>query len=225
MDDELRQAWQSQTSPRRLTLDAELVLNEVRRNERQFAAMIYCRDLREVGVALVLIPVWFYLGFKQSLPWSWYVVVPGLIWIAAFMLIDRHRQRPHQSQPGDSLRTSVEKSLAQVEHQIWLLRNVLWWYLLPIVIAVAGFMGAEFWEVELMTRQAAPNGPHPTPAGETGLIVIRAVGFGSVLLGFAVVIILYRWIYRLNQSAVRRKLEPRRDELQSLLASLNLDDE
>jgi hypothetical protein len=49
-------AWQSQPSPQRLTLDAGLVLNEVRRNERQFAATIFRRDVRGKHL-LLLVPV------------------------------------------------------------------------------------------------------------------------------------------------------------------------
>ena len=78
MDDDLKKAWQSQTSPQRLTLDASLVLNEVRRNERQFAATIYSRDVREVGVALLLVPVWIYLGITMKSLWSWYLTIPTL---------------------------------------------------------------------------------------------------------------------------------------------------
>src|SRR4051812_30428014 len=129
MDDELKQAWQ--TSQPRLTLDAALVLNEVRRNEQQFAAMIWCRDLREVGVALVMVPVWILMGIKMKSLWTWYLVIPTLFWIAGFMIVDRKRQRRRQPGTGDTLRSSIERSLAQVEHQIWLLRNIFWWYLLP----------------------------------------------------------------------------------------------
>src|SRR4030095_15622881 len=136
MDDELKSAWQSQASPQRLTLDAGLVLNEVRRNERQFAATIYARDVREVGVALLMMPVWIYCGIRFSHHWSWYLVVPTLLWIAGFMIVDRVRQRRKQPGPGDTLRGSIESSLAQVEHQIWLLRNVFWWYLLPLFAAM-----------------------------------------------------------------------------------------
>jgi hypothetical protein len=199
MDDELKKAWQSQTAQPRLTLDAGLVLNEVRRNERQFAATIFCRDVREVGVALVLVPVWFYLGHKQSLPWSWYAVVPALFWIAGFMMIDRMRQRPHQPKPGDDLRTSIEKSLAQVEHQIWLLRNVLWWYLLPIYAGLLVWPAHHSWD----TRDD----------GWQTLAEFAGITFTfTLVLGF---------IYWLNQYAVRKQLKPRRRELQMLLKSLD----
>src|SRR5215216_17159 len=126
MDDELKRAWQSQTTAPQITLNPELVINEVRRNEQQFAAMIYCRDLREVGVALVMVPVWIYMGVKLSSLWTWYLAIPALFWIAGFMIVDRIRQKPRQSLPGDTLRSSIESSLAQVEHQIWLLRNIFW---------------------------------------------------------------------------------------------------
>lgn len=199
MNDDLKQAWQSQTGSPRLTLDAGLVLNEVRRNERQFAAMIYARDVREVGVALLLVPVWIVMGIKLSSLWTWYLTIPTLLWIAGFMTVDRIRQRRRQPKPGDNLRSSVENSLAQVEHQIWLLRNVLWWYLLPPFIALM------IWITHLAWRS-------------------RDGGLES-LAGFAVaavVIALVDWfIYWLNQHAVRKTLEPRRQELRTLLQSLD----
>src|SRR5678815_3409429 len=145
MDDELKSAWQSQIAPQRLTLDAGLVLNEVRRNEQQFAAMIWCRDLREVCVALVMVPVWIYMGIKMSSLWTWYLTIPTLLWIAGFMIVDRKRQRRRQPAPGDTLRSTVESSLAQVEHQIWLLRNIFWWYLLPPFSAMTVWLAHIVW--------------------------------------------------------------------------------
>jgi hypothetical protein len=199
MDDDLKKAWQSQTPPQRLTLDAELVLNEVRRNERQFAAMIFCRDVREVGVALLMAPVWIVMGIKLSHHWTWYLTIPTLFWIAGFMIVDRMRQRRRQPGPGDTLRGSIESSLAQVEHQIWLLRNIFWWYLLP------PFGAMMIWLAHLVWRSR-----------DGGLEALT--GFGAV----AVFFVLVAWfIYWLNQYAVRKQLEPRRKELQTLLRSLN----
>src|SRR6186713_50367 len=102
MDDELKRAWQSQPAAPRLSLDPELLIKEVRRNEQQFAAMIYCRDLREVGVALIMVPVWIYIGVKMSSLWTWYLEIPALFWVAGFMVLDRIRQRRRQSAPGDT---------------------------------------------------------------------------------------------------------------------------
>jgi len=199
MNDELKEAWQSQAARPRLILDAGLVLNEVRRNERQFAATIYQRDVREVAVALLLVPVWIYMGIKQSLPWSWYLVVPTLLWIAGFMIADRVRQRRRQPEPGDTLRGSIESSLAQVEHQIWLLRNVFWWYLLPPFAAMMIWPAHRTWQ----TR-------------DDGLKSLAE--FAGIALTFALV----GWfIYWLNQFAVRKDLEPRRQELQALLTGLD----
>jgi hypothetical protein len=199
MNDELKEAWQSQASQSRLSLDAGLVLNEVRRNERQFAAAIFCRDVREVGVALLLVPVWIYMGIKTESPWSWYVAVPTLLWIAGFMIADRVRQRRRQPKPGDTLRSSIESSLAQVEHQIWLLRNIFWWYLLPPGAAITIFPAHRAWQ-----------------SRDDGLKSLAE--FVAIALVFALV----GWfVYWLNQHAVRKQLEPRRQELQTLLRSLN----
>jgi hypothetical protein len=175
------------------------VLNEVRRNERQFAATIYCRDVREVAVALLMVPVWIFMGIKLSHHWTWYLVIPTLLWIAGFMIVDRRRQRRKEPAPGDSLRSSIERSLAQVEHQIWLLRNIFWWYLLPPFAAMV------VWPAHLAWKMRSE--------------ILQALGlFLMVNLVFALV---GCFIYWLNQYVVRKQLEPRRNELQALLRSLN----
>jgi hypothetical protein len=190
-------AWQTQ-SRTRLTIDADLLLKEVRRNQRYFIATIFWRDVREVGTALVLAPLWLYLGIKGSFPWTWYLMVAALAWIAGFMLADRMRHKRQSPDPGEPLRHGVESSLAQVEHQIWLLRNVLWWYLLPIALAVLAFFGQVTWQER--------SGGWWTALAAALLVVTAAI----VIVG----------VYWLNQIAVRFELEPRRQELEALLTGL-----
>lgn len=197
--DPLKQAWQTQASHGRLLIDADLLLQEVRRNERHFAAVVFWRDVREVGTALLLVPVWIYMGTRWSLPWTWYLMIPMLLWVAGFMLLDRMRQRRRATESGEPLRERAQSSLAQVEHQIWLLRNVFWWYLLPPSLAMLAFFGQVAWE----TRAAGLT----TALVTGGLILVVAIVYGA--------------IYRLNQHAVRTELEPRRQELLALLASLS----
>jgi hypothetical protein len=196
--DNFKKAWQTQTAQTRLTMDVELLLREVRRNQQYFTAMIFWRDVREVGTCLLMVPLWLYLGVKQASPWTWYLTVPALLWIAGYMLADRMRHKRQPPEPGEPLRQHVESSLAQVEHQIWLLRNVLWWYLLPLAGAMLAFFGEVAWH-------------------------IRAGGWWTALAASEVVVlgvIVFAGVYWLNQYAVRSGLEPRRRELETLLMSL-----
>lgn len=196
--DELQQLWQSQTAGRRLTFDANLLRQQVERNKRGFETMLFWRDAQEIGVSLLMVPFWVWIGWKMELPWTWYLCIPALLWIAGFMIADRLRHRRRRPQAGDPLRDCAEAALAQVEHQIRLLRNVFWWYLLPPMLAMAAFFAHCAWN-------------------------IREAGWRAelILTGAVTVVALVLWgVYWLNRTAVRHELEPRRDELQALLASL-----
>jgi len=199
--DDFQQAWQASASQSRVTIDADLLVKEVRRNQQQFACTILARDIREVGVALILIPVWLYLGSWLSLPWTWYLTIPGLIWIAAFMLVDRRRHSQRPPEPDGPLREQITYSLAQVEHQIWLLRNVLWWYILPIAVPCLAFFVQNAWESYVRGREFVDFVPP---------FLFSATVCGGIMA----------FVYWLNQKAVRSGLEPRRKELETLLSSL-----
>lgn len=201
LPDDFQKAWQSQASQPRVTIAADLLRSEVERNQQSFRTMIRLRDIREVGVSLLLIPVWFFLGAWLELPWTWYLCVPAFIWIAAFMLIDRARHAAPPNTPGEPLVRGVQTSLVEVEHQIKLLRNVQWWYLLPSALPMLAFFGQVTWR-----------------ASQSWLEAI-AVGSGF----FALVAGVDAFLYWVNQVAVRKELQPRREELLKLLANLRED--
>jgi CubicO group peptidase (beta-lactamase class C family) len=197
--DELQQVWQSQMTGRRVNIDADVLLREIQRNKEDFEATVLRRDFLEVGVALILVPAWIWIGRNDDLPWTWYLCVPTLLWIAVFMVVNRLRQRRKEPKPGEPLRDCVESSLAQVEHQIRLLRSILWWYILPPSVAI----GAFFVQCGWMARD-------------------KGWRVGLTMAGVVTFVALVDWgIYWLNQTAVRNELEPRRRELQALLASLD----
>lgn len=200
--DPLQETWQSQATHNAARWTSEHLLQEVRRNEHWFAAMIWWRDAREIGVSLVLIPIWVALGKAGALPWTWYLTIPALVWIAGFMALDRVRQRRRQPDPSEPLERCLRSSLAQVDHQIWLLKNVFWWYLLPIAVSTLAFIGQVTWR------------------DRTGGVLLWLSACGAA----AVVGVVFFAIFRLNQAAVRTTLEPRRGELSALLASLGADE-
>ena len=197
--DEFQTAWKSHLSQTRVTVDADLLRNEVQVEQQNFRAMIFGRDSTEVGLALVMIPCWIVMGVMGSLPWTWYLSIPALIWMAGFMLVYRKRHQQPPSQPDDSLAVCVQHSLTEQEDQIWLLRNVFWWYLLPPGIAVLAFFAQVSWQ----SRSAG---------------TLEALIFFAGLSTFEIVLTVF--IYYLNQYAVRTQLEPKRDALLALLNSL-----
>ena len=131
-----------------------------------------------------MLPLWFFLGHWLSLPWTWYLGVPAITWVILFILVDRIRHKQQPSEPGEPLLDCVKHSLTQVEHQIWLLRNVFWWYLLPFTIAILAFFAQTAW--------------------------LDHTGFWPVTVAFApwvlFLLVLYGFVYYVNQRAVRRSL-------------------
>ena len=126
-----------------------------------------------------MLPLWFYLGYTLSLPWSWYLSVPAMIWVGGFILVDRKRHPQKPGEPGKPLLESVKESLTQVEHQIWLLRNVFWWYLLPFTISGLAFFAHVAWSSRSLGGLAAL------------IFFVILVGFSFALDSF---------IYYLNQA-------------------------
>ncbi|EGF27857.1 hypothetical protein [Rhodopirellula baltica] len=200
--DKFRQAWKADASQLKVTIDIELLTQQVQQSDDQFRTMIFWRDVREVGVSLLLIPVWLVLGIGFSLPWSWWLTVPVLLWIAGFMLIDRKRHPKASSDPGQPLLFYTKESLTQVEHQIWLLRNVFWWYLLPPTISLMAFFVHLAWNL----------------TGTWWGCILVATPFGVFLF------YTYRKIYRLNQAAVDEQLQPRQEHLRRIVETLESED-
>jgi hypothetical protein len=203
MDPEkLRQAWQSQPGGSRIHIDADVLMREVRRNQQSFRVTIFWRDFREVFVALIALVVVaadvVLRGIRTH--WPWLMLGVGAAWVAGYLLFDRWRHRRNAPHYEGALMSHIEQSLRDVEHQIWLLKNVFWWYLLPI--ALGGLIPTLYYfATDLATRHVwAILGPF-----------VRTIGvFIAIIYG----------VYLLNRYAVRRALEPRRRELLEMRETL-----
>lgn len=200
--EDLQKNWQAQDAGLKLTINVDILLREVRRNQREFEAAIFRRDTVEVmvcGIMTAFFGVWGALWHW----WSFGLLAAGCLFVGAFFVIDRLRERRRQPVRNDTLRASIECSLHQVNHQIWLLKNIFWWYLLPILIGLSCVAGSVVWATRLQGRTAMIS-----------TAAVYLVTYGSV----------YGWVYWLNQRAVRQQLEPRRQELEALRDSLGPSD-
>jgi CubicO group peptidase (beta-lactamase class C family) len=196
--DQYQQAWKSTAGQTKVKIDTELLAKAVQDSHRGFQSTINWRDCREVGVCLLLLIYWVYKGLTTTMPWTWWLTVPALIWVAGYILLDRKRHPQRPSEPGEPLTFYAKEALTQVEHQIWLLRNVFWWYLLPFCISMMAFFIHVSWNISSSGWSFALN-----------------VVFWSLF-----VLVSDGAIYWLNQYAVRKSLEPRRQDLLKLVSSL-----
>jgi CubicO group peptidase (beta-lactamase class C family) len=198
--DRYQKAWQAHSSETRVTVDANLLLKEVQRNQRDFRASVSRQDFALIGISLLLLPIWIYMGVTQASPWTWYLAVPAFLWVIGFLLVFRARYEPAPNAPDEPLLRCVKESLALVKHRIWLQRNAFWWSILPMAIPLLAFTAHLSW---LKFK-----------VGSDALSDVNAFIFVFLLVLLCV-------IYQVNRRAVRKgSFERRRQELLALAASL-----
>ena len=92
--EDFEKSWQSQDAAKKISINADVLLNEVRRNQLLFRTRIFVRDAIEVGVAAVLVPVFIAAGLKVS--WTLHLCAFGCFVVGAYFVVDRWRQKNGQ---------------------------------------------------------------------------------------------------------------------------------
>jgi hypothetical protein len=192
--------WQKDAAVSKLTIDTDMLIKEVKRNKTSFESTIFWRDFREVTAAVVVAGVLVYKTVRSDGNiWeaaSFTVTAISVLFIGVFFVIDRFFQRKKHATHTEPLLTCIESSLSQIKHQIWLLKNVFWWYILPPGIGVAMVFIVRYWQKfqVLPAAQVFPQCLYD--------VAFAAIVFWGVLL--------------LNKWYIRTKLVPRQDELETM---------
>jgi len=200
--EKLQRTWQCQHPTAKLlsNADTNLRLKEVRRNQQLWRTINLWDAMLEIGGGFLGALFFSYLGVRHAhwapfrVPdWDFLLVAFACAIMGTFRLVSRIIQRRKRTTGIDPLKASIEASLKEVKHDIWLQRNAFWWCWLPFTAALT----ISFCYASLHLH---------TP---------RFVAF-LVLFVFP----LAWWGYRLSLFTVRKVLEPRRQELEALLTSL-----
>lgn len=180
--DDLKAPWREKQ--RQLDPQVDHVIKAVRAGMSSFDRTIGLRDLRETLVAIG-IAVWFGYSFIQHD--RWIAKIGAAMVVAASVMIvvvlNWTRLKGQVARPGRTLRDYCADELNRVDRQIWLLRNINWWYTGPIFVGII---------VEMLGIMA--------PAS----LLIFAL---TILFPMA------WFIHWLNQHAVNSQLMPLREEL------------
>jgi hypothetical protein len=162
--------------------------------------------VREV-VASVLVAGFFgWCGTRKFGGWPFFAAAAVMLGLGAFFIVDRFLQRRKERAFGSAPGDSIERALLQVNHQIWLLENVVWWYLTPGLVAYA---------LVVVHCIAAMSSHGPVPYARTMTAVGSTVGVG--IATFCIV-------YFLNCRAVKKYLIPRREGLTRIAGELAADE-
>lgn len=199
--DDLKDVWQAAPAAHPPRAIDEALLHSVRQGSRKFDRAIFWRDVREVAASLVVALVFGHIAWSAqaegSPAWPAWLATVLPLGVAAFFLVDRARSRRRHGPSGADVLTELDRAIAAVRHQITLLRNVLWWYLLPLGLSVV-----------LLALQIVLYLPMNVPP-EVALAVKIVVALVAIGPAFA----FHWWVWKLNQKAVRDDLEPRLAEL------------
>ena len=202
-DDELKSVWNAQPLPRQITMNAEVLLQQIRGNKARFTSEI-------LWSAVFMILAWVVIAFgvigfgiykvRHGVPWEamsgFFLLGIILLAIAAYTALDRFRHLRRVSLSAPVL-ACAEESLALVRHEIQLWGNVLWWYLLPLALGIEASVLAFAWTL----------GVH---------WLVSPIAFAC--LGIQVIITLGGWWF--CRWYLHTYYEPRRQELEALVREL-----
>jgi len=192
---DLSRLWNAQHAPVMPEAEIESLLDRVRRHHRAFRRTVFWRDLRESLVGLLLAAFFSYIAFTETGYGraGAFILVAACLGITGVFAWTRMHARAIRHSGAENLRREMEAALAEVEFQIRLIRNVRWWYLLPLVIGIMAWLFGSLLE-------------SPTLSSLVGFVLV-----------FPIVGIVFAWVDKLNRNAVREDLTPRAESIKSLL--------
>ncbi len=134
--DELKEAWKSQDT--RTTVRTVLLLESIQKKQRRYNRYIWLRNIRE-GWLTILAAVFFTCFAESDVEskvqlWPFYLAMLILFGIGVFRVLDNRQQKRRALEYKDSTLSFIECSLLNINHRIWLLENMIWWWVLPVVV-------------------------------------------------------------------------------------------
>jgi len=187
-DEELKRLWRDQPLALPPDLTETTQLGALRKKMKWFDRAIRLRDLRETAAGLVVIAIFGYYFFQFP---SALARLGCVMTILAALFTDFwalwNKRKSRREIPDASVMDSLRVELRKVDTQIRLLRSVFWWYILPLL----GGAGVFYFGINRNATERTVT-----------VILYLLVGW---------------FIHWLNQLAVRRKLMPLKNELESLL--------
>ena len=199
-DDELKDIWAEQSKRAMPITIAPEVIWRLAKESARFERTVFWRDTREWLATAFAAGAFLYLAFRDRNP-HWLLVVAAIVACLPMTYVAFFGRKRRASKTAQSLTDHLRDSIASVQHQIGLLRSVLWWYLKPAAFCVMIVLLDCILRIQWTTGARA----------SAGVALAKTVAFTAALFFI---------VWKANQRAVRKHLEPRLHALQATLAEL-----
>jgi hypothetical protein len=193
--DDLTDAWRRQ--PRESVPDAqyELLKKTFLKKSRRQAGTLFWRDVREFLAAVLVVFVFGGAALRKGPDgWPLWIACLLVLGVAGFFLKERIRAYRKKTGTNASLLEKINADIGELQHQRRLLLKVGTWYLGPLVLS--------WFLVMASTGFHGLSGALRTPTQ-----------MGAYFAGS---LVLFGFIWKLNQRAVHKKIEPRIADLERL---------
>ena len=193
--DDAQLLWKRDEVSKRFSVDEADLHRLVHQRSRRFARLVRFRDWLELLVGMACGLFFTVAAFdarsgSRSLTWEWLLLGLACFYVSGMFARERFIARSVEPSGSDAMRQSLQKSLDAIERQILLMRNIVWWYLLPIFVPLM----IVFFRADGFERI------------RTFLVVLCVALFGAIAWG--------------NRKFVEKKLVPRRDWTRQLLEEM-----
>ncbi len=132
--DTMAQIWRDQDVGGVIHNEAEL-LQRLQHDYQCRSRKLIWLTFREGVPCLVLSTLTLAVGLNiQSGAWAFLTAAGLFLVVAVFLVAVTIGCQVSQPPFSETVRRSLQRSLAQARHREWLYRNIAWWYLFPIVI-------------------------------------------------------------------------------------------
>jgi hypothetical protein len=195
--DDLKASWQSKIESDKGAQDLTLMIKLLAKETSKVDKSIRRRDIIEISIALLLIPVWSWkLLHAASLVQSigLWIGILACLYIPYKLVKAKRVDAPKDS----SVMAFLQVEKVKIENQIKLLESVAIWYLSPLMLVIV----------------LVSAGARVDESGIPQITEQLAVYYGFCTL-------LYVGIYFLNKRAVKKKLKPLLDKVKQRIRDLN----
>ena len=137
--DPLRAAWASQSESGQtpqLMLDAENLTESVVEAYTKDRRRLVRLSIQELLPGILVAGVFVSFANEAERPVANFVAAALVLTAVGFLVASTIIQERNDRRWGSSVRDQLTRRVDQVEHFAWMYRNILWWYILPITVAI-----------------------------------------------------------------------------------------